>query len=59
MRASSARKTMKKGRRSRWVGVYTDWYDTNPKHPDASRLIVGDPEPLEWDARLFGIPSPI
>ncbi len=34
-------------------------YLVNPQHRDASRLIVGSPEPLEWDARLFGIPSPI
>ena len=31
----------------------------NPAHPDAARLTVSMPEPLEWDARLFGIPSPI
>ncbi len=34
-------------------------YLVNPQHRDASRLIVGRPEPLEWDARLFGIPLPI
>jgi RES domain-containing protein len=30
----------------------------NPQHPDAARLIIHDPEPLEWDARLFGIRPP-
>ena len=30
----------------------------NPAHPDAARIRVGAPEPLEWDARLFGIPVP-
>jgi RES domain-containing protein len=33
-------------------------YLVNPAHPDAARLRVGAPEPLEWDARLFGIPGP-
>jgi RES domain-containing protein len=33
-------------------------YLVNPAHPDAARLIVRDPEPLEWDARFFGIPPP-
>lgn len=33
-------------------------YLVNPVHPDAARLRVGAPEPLEWDARLFGIPAP-
>lgn len=35
-----------------------DNYLVNPAHPDAQRIIVSSPEPLEWDARLFGIPSP-
>jgi RES domain-containing protein len=33
-------------------------YLVNPEHPDTSRLTVSDPEPLEWDARLFGIAPP-
>jgi RES domain-containing protein len=33
-------------------------YLVNPAHPDATRIRVGAPEPLEWDARLFGIPAP-
>ncbi len=33
-------------------------YLVNPAHPDAARLIVSDPEPLEWDTRLFGVPKP-
>jgi len=33
-------------------------YLVNPAHPDAARILVGVPEPLEWDARLFGIPPP-
>jgi RES domain-containing protein len=33
-------------------------YLVNPAHPDAARLRVGVPEPLEWGARLFGIPAP-
>ena len=33
-------------------------YLVNPAHPDAARLLVGAPEPLEWDARLFGVPPP-
>jgi RES domain-containing protein len=33
-------------------------YLVNPAHPDATRLRVGATEPLEWDARLFGIPAP-
>jgi RES domain-containing protein len=34
-------------------------YLVNPAHPDARRIRVGAPEKLEWDARLFGVPSPI
>jgi RES domain-containing protein len=30
----------------------------NPGHADFARLRVSAPEPLEWDARLFGIPAP-
>jgi RES domain-containing protein len=26
----------------------------NPAHPDAARIVVGEPEPVIWDARLFG-----
>jgi RES domain-containing protein len=33
-------------------------YVVNPAHPDAQRIKVGAPEPLEWDARLFGVPPP-
>jgi RES domain-containing protein len=33
-------------------------YLVNPAHPDASRIRVGSPELLEWDARLFGVPPP-
>lgn len=33
-------------------------YLVNPAHPDAKRITVSAPEPLEWDARLYGIPSP-
>jgi RES domain-containing protein len=33
-------------------------YLVNPAHPDAARVRVGAPEPLEWDPRLFGIPAP-
>jgi RES domain-containing protein len=29
-------------------------YLVNPAHPDASRITIGPPEMLEWDARLFG-----
>jgi RES domain-containing protein len=25
----------------------------NPAHPDAARIVVGEPEPVLWDARLF------
>lgn len=34
-------------------------YVVNPGHPDARRIVVKLPEPLEWDARLFGVPPPI
>jgi RES domain-containing protein len=30
----------------------------NVRHPDATRIQVGAPEPLEWDPRLFGVPAP-
>ena len=30
----------------------------NVRHPDATRVQAGRPEPLEWDPRLFGIPAP-
>ncbi len=33
-------------------------YVINPLHPDAARITVGAPEPLEWDARLFGVSHP-
>jgi RES domain-containing protein len=33
-------------------------YLINPMHPDAARLRVSAPQPLEWDPRLFGIPAP-
>jgi RES domain-containing protein len=33
-------------------------YLVNPAHPDAQRITVEPPAPLEWDARLFGVPSP-
>ena len=33
-------------------------YLVNPAHPDTHRIKVRPPEPLEWDARLFGVPSP-
>ena len=33
-------------------------YLINPAHPGASRIRVGAPEPLDWDARLFGVPTP-
>jgi RES domain-containing protein len=26
----------------------------NPRHPDFSKIVVGTPEPVVWDARLFG-----
>lgn len=30
----------------------------NPRHAEAARITVTAPEPLAWDARLFGIPPP-
>jgi RES domain-containing protein len=33
-------------------------YVVNPAHPDTQRIRVSPPEPLEWDARLFGVPPP-
>lgn len=33
-------------------------YLVNPAHPEAARIRLGTPGPLEWDARLFGIPPP-
>jgi RES domain-containing protein len=33
-------------------------YVINSAHPDAVRVRVSAPEPLEWDPRLFGIPAP-
>ena len=30
----------------------------NPAHPDAARIRLGALEPLAWDPRLFGIPTP-
>jgi len=33
-------------------------YVINPAHPDAGRIQVMPPDPLVWDPRLFGIPSP-
>jgi RES domain-containing protein len=33
-------------------------YVLNPAHPDAARIRVGPPEPMDWDPRLFGIPAP-
>ena len=29
----------------------------NPAHPDFARLRVSTPEPVRWDARLFGPPA--
>jgi RES domain-containing protein len=26
----------------------------NPQHPDFSEIVAGTPEPVVWDARLFG-----
>lgn len=26
----------------------------NPQHPDFSKIVAGNPEPVIWDARLFG-----
>src|SRR3954454_4051936 len=33
-------------------------YVVNPLHPGAARIQVGQPEPVRWDPRLFGIPAP-
>ncbi|WP_428392341.1 RES family NAD+ phosphorylase [Lichenicoccus sp.] len=33
-------------------------YLVNPAHPDTRRIRIGVAEKLEWDARLFGVPSP-
>ncbi|HVC58759.1 MAG TPA: RES domain-containing protein [Acetobacteraceae bacterium] len=33
-------------------------YVINPAHPYAGRIQVMPPDPLVWDSRLFGIPSP-
>jgi RES domain-containing protein len=33
-------------------------YVINPYHPDAAQIVVGAPEALEWDARLFGVRKP-
>ncbi len=33
-------------------------YVVNPAHPDAKRIQLSRPEPLEWDVRLFGVPLP-
>lgn len=33
-------------------------YLVNPARPDAARISVSAPEPLEWDMRLFGVPPP-
>ncbi|WP_424814083.1 RES family NAD+ phosphorylase [Roseococcus sp. YIM B11640] len=33
-------------------------YLVNPAHPDAARIAVGAPVPVEWDPRLFGIAAP-
>lgn len=30
----------------------------NPAHPDAARIQVMPPDPLFWDARVFGAPAP-
>jgi len=32
-------------------------YVINPAHPDAARIRPREPERLEWDPRLFGIPA--
>jgi RES domain-containing protein len=29
----------------------------NPAHPDAARILVGEPHPVIWDERLFLSPS--
>jgi hypothetical protein len=26
----------------------------NPQHPDFKKIVAGSPEPVVWDARLFG-----
>jgi RES domain-containing protein len=31
-------------------------YLVNPAHPDTARLIIAEPQPLEWEARPFGNP---
>jgi RES domain-containing protein len=33
-------------------------YLVNPEHPEASRIRPNAPEPLEWDARFFGVARP-
>ena len=33
-------------------------YLVNPAHPDSSRIAVGTPEAMQWDERLFGVPTP-
>ncbi|HEY5299344.1 MAG TPA: RES domain-containing protein [Acetobacteraceae bacterium] len=33
-------------------------YVVNPRHPDARRIAVMPPAPLEWDARLIGVSPP-
>ncbi|HEY1930801.1 MAG TPA: RES domain-containing protein [Acetobacteraceae bacterium] len=33
-------------------------YVINPAHPDAIGIQVMPPDPLFWDARLFGVPAP-
>lgn len=30
----------------------------NPRHKEAARVRAAAPEPLGWDARLFGVPAP-
>ncbi len=30
----------------------------NVRHPEASRIVPGQAERLDWDPRLFGIPTP-
>lgn len=30
-------------------------YVVNPAHPECHRITVGNPEPLIWDERLFGL----
>lgn len=29
----------------------------NPAHPDATRLVVSEPQPVVWDERLFAAPA--